>query len=870
MLALKQYQSNSLAALKAFLDSARIAGVEAAFAKHATALDGHIPQYRKIPGLEEVPYVCLRLPTGAGKTLLAAHSIGIAARTYLEEDNPIVLWLVPSNAIRTQTLEALKTPSHPYRQVIDETFDGKVSVFDITELEQIRPMDLQERVCVVVGTLQTLRVDSTDGRDVYAHKEALEPHFAKVSKDHPGLERLDGSGQIKYSFANLLNLHRPLVIMDEAHNARTKLTFEVLKRVAPASIIELTATPDHDKKTGSNVLHRVSASELKAENMIKLPIVLTEHGNWQDAVHAALETRASLAQTAAKSDPSIRPLLLLQAENKDKEANVDALKAHLVDNEGIDPDTIAIATGAQRELDGIDLFDPACKIEIIITVQALKEGWDCSFAYVFCSVANIHSAKDVEQLLGRVLRMPYAQRRPAEELNRAYAHVSSPSFAQAANDLKDTLVSMGFEQEEAETAIQTQQDWLGKGTGALPFTLQPLTLTTGEKPDLSSLTNDELSQVEVKEAAPGNIEIHVKGEVSEDLASKLVSALPKTERAEAQKTLETHRRFQARTPSPAEQKQPFQVPRLCLRVQGELEIAERELFLDANGWNLLDYPAELPQFRYDDSAKRFIFDVDGDKVVWNMMDANSQMAFGEGFTGLTLNDLVRWLDKQVRQPDVRQETMLEFLRRVVTSLHDKQGFDLATQLRAKFILAKVLADKIKRHREEAYAKGYQDTLFGPAAAVETSFNYAFSFDPAVYPANWFYSGRYRFQKHYYALPGELEGKGEEYECALALDSLKQVKYWVRNLSSQPRASFWLPTSTDRFYPDFVAMLEDGRLLVVEYKGKAYVTNDDSKEKRQLGELWEKKSNGKGLFLMAELKDRLDRGVYDQLCAKLAL
>ena len=221
--------------------------------------------------------------------------------------------------------------------------------------------------------------------------------------------------------------------------------------------------------------------------------------------------------------------------------------------------------------------------------------------------------------------------------------------------------------------------------------------------------------------------------------------------------------------------------------------------------------------------------------------------FGEGFAGLTIIDLVRWLDKQTRQPDVRQETMLEFLRGVVTSLHDKQGFDLPTLLRAKFILAKVLTDEIKRHREEAYAKGYQDTLFGPAAAVETSCDYAFSFDPAIYPANWFYSGRYRFQKHYYALPGELEGKGEEYDCALALDSIKQVKYWVRNLSTQPRASFWLPTSTDRFYPDFVARLEDDRLLVVEYKGAAYVSNDDSKEKNNLANYGRRKVTAMGFF-----------------------
>lgn len=869
MLSLKTFQTKSLSALKSFLDSARVVGVESAFAKHAMALDGRVPQYRKIPGLEEVPYVCLRLPTGGGKTLLAGHSIGVAASSYLEEDNPIVLWLVPSNTIRSQTLEALKNPAHPYRQAIDETFEGRASVFDIAELELIRPKDLQERVCIVVGTLQTLRVDSTDGRDVYAHKEALEPHFAKVSNAHVGLERLEGNGQIKFSFANLLHLHRPLVIMDEAHNARTKLTFEVLARVAPACIIELTATPDHDKKTGSNVLHRVSASELKAEDMIKLPIVLAEHGNWQDAVHAALETRAGLAKTAAKHDPSIRPILLLQAENKDKECNVDALRTHLIDNEGVAPDTIAIATGTQRELDDIDLFSPACRIEVIITVQALKEGWDCSFAYVFCSVANIHSAKDVEQLLGRVLRMPYAKRRSVPELNRAYAHVSSPSFAQAANDLKDTLVSMGFEQEEAEAVVERQGDWLGGTTPSLPLAPPPLRLVSAGKPDLTNLSETEQAQVEVKEAAPGKFEINFKGELSDDLAAKLVSALPKDERAEAQRTIQTHRQIQARTPSPAEQKLPFRVPRLCLWIQGELEIAERELFLDANGWNLLDFPAALPEFRYDDSAKRFVFDVEGDRVIWNMLDSQSQLSMTEGFAGVTLNDLVRWLDRQVRQRDIRQETMLEFVRRVVSSLHDKQGFDLATLLRAKFILAKVLSDRIKSYREQAYEKGYQETLFGSSAAVETSFDFAFSFSPDLYPANWFYSGGFKFKKHYYGPPGELKAKGEEYDCAFAIENTKQVRYWVRNLSRQPQNSFWLPTSSDRFYPDFVAMLDDGRLLVVEYKGEDYVTNDDSKEKKQLGELWEAKSGGKGLFLMAEKKDDLGRSVFEQIGAKVA-
>jgi hypothetical protein len=130
---------------------------------------------------------------------------------------------------------------------------------------------------------------------------------------------------------------------------------------------------------------------------------------------------------------------------------------------------------------------------------------------------------------------------------------------------------------------------------------------------------------------------------------------------------------------------------------------------------------------------------------------------------------------------------------------------------------------------------YDDNLFGESASVETSYKYAFDFSPDSFPAKEFYRGEYKFRKHYYPFIGELESSGEEFDCAQIIDSLPQVKYWVKNMPNQPEASFWLPTSTDRFYPDFVAELNDGRIFVVVYKGKPYVTNDDSKEKRNLGE-----------------------------------
>lgn len=871
-LTLKKFQKDTLAVLQAYLETARVLGVEAAFAKHATTSDGRIPQYRKVGGLEDAPYVCLRLPTGGGKTILASHCVRVAAASFLEQDFPVVLWLVPTNTIRVQTLEALSNPTHPYRQALDDAFEGRVGVFDVADVEHIRSKDLTDRVCVVVGTLATLRVKDTDGRRIYAHNENFEPHFARVPNTTPALEKISegpDAGKVKFSFANLLHLNRPLVIMDEAHNARTKLSFEALQRVSPACIIELTATPDTSAESGSNVLYRVSAAQLKAEDMIKLPIVLTEHNTWQEAVNGALLTRKKLAEIAAGDRDGVRPLLLVQAESKDRPVNIDVLKKHLVENEKVPVERIAVATGSQRELDGINLFDPDCKIEVILTVEALKEGWDCSFAYVFCSVANIRSAKDVEQLLGRVLRMPFAKKRDALELNRAYAHVSSPSFAEAANQLRDSLVAMGFEQEEADQYVEPQQkDWIG--TDGLPLfqSPAPLTLVASEAPNLTILTAEEKQVVNVREVESGKVEVIVSGTVTEELARKLVQAMPNKNRQETEKALNAHREYQQRAKSPSQHGDSLAVPRLCIQVQGELEIAEKELFLDANGWSPLDYPAELPEFRFDESARVFEFDVDGNRIRWGMVDENRQLDLSHLPTQWAENDIVRWLDREVRQPDVRQEIMLEFLRQVVASLMQKQKFDLATLVRAKFILAKVLSEKIKRYRQQAYAKGYQETLFGPSAAVETRFDYAFTYDPNIYPAHGFYRGNYRFQKHYYPLPGELESQGEEFECAQTIDRLPQVKYWVRNLANQPISSFWLPTASDRFYPDFVAVLNDRRLLVVEYKGAAYATNDDSKEKKLLGELWEAKSDSRALFHMAERQDASGRGAYEQLMAML--
>jgi DNA or RNA helicases of superfamily II len=325
-------------------------------------------------------------------------------------------------------------------------------------------------------------VDDTSGRDVYAYKEDFEPHFERAP-ELPGFERVSERdlevqpylgradlGKVKRSFANLMYWHRPVVIIDEAHNARTPLSYDSFARLRPAALIEMTATPLRQGRHRSNVLYHVSAEELKAEEMIKLPIVLSAHPNWEEAVRDALLTRTRLAEEAARELAAggdyLRPILLLQAEDKRGEMNVERLREHLIARRTSRPSASPSPPARSASLDGVNLFDPACPVEVVITVEALKEGWDCSFAYVFCSLQNVGSSRDMEQLLGRVLRMPYAKRRRSELLNRAYAHLASAQSTRVAGELADRLVAMGFEELEAVQAVFPTSLPLWGDTGA--------------------------------------------------------------------------------------------------------------------------------------------------------------------------------------------------------------------------------------------------------------------------------------------------------------------------------------------------------------------------------------------------------------------
>jgi type III restriction enzyme len=892
MFELKTYQKDALAVLVQFLQACRGASVADAFHAILATQNRGGETYQQVFG--DVPAVCLRIPTGGGKTVLAAHAVALAGKTVLDSDAPIALWLTPSDTIRTQTLEALSNARHPYRQALAGYFGDRVQVCDLESLQTISPHDVGKVCIVVVATIQSFNVTDTAKRNVYSFFEELAPHFDNLPAHLAvGLEKVTETdienqpyltvadlGRVKHSVANWLHLQQPIVVVDEAHNNRTDRFFKTLGRLNPSCVVELTATP----VAGNNVLYHVSAQELKAEQMIKLPIVLAEHPEgWRECLRDAVLTRDKLHLAAQKEPDYIRPIVLVQAAPKGNEATVDVVRAHLIEQEHIPEDQIAVATGAQKELDGINLFDPACPVRYVITVEALKEGWDCSFAYVLASLQSVNSSKDVEQLLGRVLRMPYAKTRQQESLNKAYAHIVAENFAQAASTLKDRMVqNMGFERLETAALIIPQQTLplTGGQGGSTPPTLAipDCHIEVPQVPDTQHWPEEIKAAVQIRPTTQGAT-ILLKGDVDADTLAQaetfISNTLPEKARVAVKEQFNAHRAIRRALRAPAQLGISFApIPQLCLELDGYLEVVEKETLSELGDWNLLDYPVQLAGFAIHESINSFEIDVNGERVKYRHVDAQ-QLQLNEITSHASEQDLVRWLDMEVRKPYVAQLQLQTYLVKMLAHLIHDRGLTLTALVRARFQLAQAIGKEIERLRQLAMEKGFQGRLFEMAVpALKDAAQYSFQFQPGRYPARQCYQGSYEFSKHFYPVIHDLHEKtkagkmAEEFLCAQAVDVHPKVKHWVRNIERQEKFSFWLPTCTDYFYPDFIAELTDGRVLAVEYKGEVYKTNDDSREKKHVGEQWEKSSGGRCLFLFAAAEDEAGRTVFQQLADKL--
>jgi type III restriction enzyme len=490
-------------------------------------------------------------------------------------------------------------------------------------------------------------------------------------------------------------------------------------------------------------------------------------------------------------------------------------------------------------------------------------------------VQKVASATDIEQLLGRVLRMPYAQRRSAAALNRAYAHVSEPTFGAAAQGLADKLVAMGFEEEEAAEAIEWVQRPLDEGLFGERERPRPVFRhSVPATPQVAAALGAAVPSGCTLHEAEGRIEITVTGYLSPEAERAIAEALPARQRQELAEAAAEYRAEHDPKLPPAAKGVPFVVPRLMAEVQGELQLADTDIFMEDHEWRIADHPARLDEraFSIAGTVHSFEIDIDGKRVTVAHAGTAEQLAFEGLVEGWTPQSLALWLDRQLRQDDISQSDLMRWLSDCVGHLTGARKFAINDLMRAKFVLARTLRERIAAARAAERGAVYQRFLFVPKASVEVSFEDGFAFRDGMYADQRRYRGPWLFNKHFLgpdnvpAFDGAADG--EEFQCAQALDSLPQVRFWVRNVARHPQ-SFWLPTASGHFYPDFVAELADGRLLAVEYKGALLAGPgvDDTNEKRLIGELWEKRSGGKGLFIVVE-RSVAGRDMHGQLLGKI--
>lgn len=887
----KDYQQRSLKTLADFLRRcSKPLPVSTAFfeAQEANSItpSGYIPVVAS--GLSpEMPYVCLRVPTGGGKTVMAAYAVGIVKDELLHAERAIALWLVPNITILNQTVEALRDKRHFYRRALDASCGGPVEVMRIDEALNLSRATADGATVVIVSTIQAFRVEDPTGRKVYDQNSVFAEHLLNVPADRvvdlfPGAD-----GKPKPSLVNALRLRRPIVIVDEAHNARTPLSYTALGALKPSCVIEFTATPstggtvivEKEKVPNppSNVLHRVSAAELKAANMVKLPLrVSTRHPSQKEQLLSdALTLRSDLERLAAAESQAtgeyLRPILLIQAERVDA---CEPLRERLVAEYGIEREHIKISTGSKEELEDIaSIINTAkCQVRHIITVQKLREGWDCPFAYVLCSLQETRSATAIEQIVGRVLRLPNQKLKEHPDLNCAYVFSLSPGIQTVLAELQNALENNGFTKAEAERIIIPNQQ------GTLPMGAQPktVTLTPTTQLDVAAVKAQPAvlaGKVKVDENT-GALTIYVP--LSKDEGEQLTACGTTAEAKQAieqavTQVREAEKAFGGsgapRMPSPYEQQMDFVVPLLSVWEENRWFEFESTLLLEYP-WKLsakdasLD-PAYDPTKRPAGKAGKVDVNEKGAVETSTVQETEAEDFVGtlhqqvlqlSGTGDWTMEELIGWLDSHLDHTDITSAESAAFLRKVIQGLMARFGItDVSTLALDRFRLRDEIEARIEQHRDTERKEAFKQWLL-PTSDLAVTDEHVLNFKTISYEPSWLYEGGHQFKKHYFgSKPGELREKRadgrltEEFKCACYIDDMPEVKFWMRNLSQKKKSSFKLQTSGDWFYPDFVCQLQDGRILVVEYKG-AHLVNEAA-DKAAVGAVWASRSAGKCLFVM---------------------
>ena len=872
---LKRYQRDVLDDIEAYLVSLdKTSGINAAWREYwaergmggggrgATALPVGIPSYKD--DLGGVPNVCIKVPTGGGKTFLAASSVKTIFDRLPTGKSKFVVWLVPSDAILTQTVANLSNPNHPYRQRLNRDFGGAVNVYTKEQLlnaQNFKPTDVMENLSVCVFCYASIRANPTkkDDKKIYQENGNLIA-FSEYFNDRELLL----ADTPETALMQVVRQMNPVVVVDESHNAKSELSIAMLKNLNPSFVLSMTATPTER----SNIISYANARELKRENMVKLPVIVYNRPDRASVIHDAVKLRGVLEKKAKVNNEYIRPIVLFQAQpkNSDDAATFDMIKSKLV-NMGIPAEEIAIKTANKDELKTIDLMAKNCPIRYIITVNALKEGWDCPFAYILASLANKTSAVDVEQIVGRILRQPYARRHSDPLLNMSFVLASSGDFQTTVRSVVEGLNGAGFSAsdyrvadagDDFNAATQSRGD-VGRAGGPQPAeedlfddipndgllslrgvsesggsengSEKDTSLQNSKTPSSESQWAEEIINVAVNQGTAYEAEVNKSSEDLHELGAFNV-------------------KNQHMQPQFAAEAAQLKIPQFMLQDDTGLfggsdalvRLSEADLM---DGFTLAAKAADIDFNPGLTGAMKIDISENGDVTPkcksLSKADLNFLTSQLAGKTGA--ERLRHIIDLAATQLDLRidfcdKAEIADYVKRVATQLPPAVQDQLSIELLPAF--TQCVRDKIDALAREHKRSAFQSRLNANTILCEPFYELPSVLQPPyaiTYIEKSLYEGEYD------------DMNSDELKVVQEIAAKDNVRWWHR---IKDRKGFCINGFINH-YPDFMVMTDKGNLVMVEVKGP-HLDGSDSQTKAELGRVWADNAGLKYKYFMVFLKD----------------
>ena len=808
-----------------------------------------MPPYRDT--IKGVPHICFKVPTGGGKTFLATCAAKVIKDALVQSGEGSVVWLVPSDTILEQTLANLKNTDHPYRQQLQKDFPAGVEVYSKEQLINGQNfqniVSVQEHLSVFVLSYDSFRTSKMDGRRAFRENEKL--------RNFPISDTLpDGADET--SLVNAINVLNPIVIVDESHHAAGQLSIEMLKNFNPRFILDLTATP----RENSNIIAFAEAGELKKAHMVKLPLIVYNRSDKKDVMFDAIQLRAQIERQALEEEATggkyIRPIVLFQAQPKGKEdaATFRKLKDQLVEG-GIPKEQIAIKTADVNDLKNVDLLSRDCEIRYIITVNALKEGWDCPFAYILATLANKTSKVDVEQIVGRILRQPHAAQHNQPLLNNAFVLTCSNEFTATLDGIVSALNSAGFSKKEIRIADERPQ------TELEPPIPQPAQSSFIQE-------TEEKHEADFLDDYAGAVSAALEQKSSQTVEGMLAQAVAQTEEyereAEESEKLGYLGGLEGAMKNQYKMNEVFRVEAEELRIPQFCFLTEPDLF-HTESYAKLSKEKLSAGFSLKNADSNVNFSLSGGEMY--AVDASDN---GTKYRKMTANESEYIRSQMERLPD-------EGKRKFCVEL-------IVTQLERRAIGDVILGKDISSYVERIVGNLSNDDL----ASIQTGYQfYASRIQQKIetlladYREKQFYQmldARDILCRPMFYLPkittpidtiGGLDKSLYEIEASVnsterkvieEIASLSNVKWWHRIVESKPY-SFSI-NGFITHYPDFFVMTNKGTLVAVEVKGDDR-DNSDSERKLILGRKWaDKAGDGYRYYMVFDKLIWSKEGAYD--------